>query len=183
MKAILVKYGLIGGFIMAFGFLLSIPLSGSPANYDTMEILGYTSIIIALLAVFFGIKSYRDRQLGGRIQFSKGLLTGIGISAVASAILGLYTFIHIAWIDPDFSQSYSAWEIDKIESSDMSAIEKTEAITSMKELVPKLDSPLIQALIMYGTVFIIGIIVSLISAAILRRDDNNEGAGDFAPVT
>ena len=183
MKGTLVKYGLIGGFIMGFGFMISIPLSGDPPNYDTMEILGYASILIALVAIFFGIKSYRDRQLGGSIQFVKGLLTGIGISAIASAILGLYTFIHIAWIDPEFGQNYSAWEIDKIEASEMSAVEKEEAITSIKELLPALDSPIIQGLIMYGTVFVIGIIVSLISAAILKRDGENEERGDIAPAT
>lgn len=170
MKNTLWKFGLIGGCIMNVLFFLSIPLSGDPPNYNTMEILGYASILLAMLVVFFGIKSYRDRQLGGRLPFSKGFLMGVGISAVASAVLGLYVFIHIAWIDPQFEENYAVWEKQSIEASSATPEEKAVQIAKVDEMLEMTNGPFMQSLFMYGTVFVIGIVVSLISAAILKRD-------------
>ncbi|MCB0711053.1 MAG: DUF4199 domain-containing protein [Ignavibacteriae bacterium] len=175
MKKTVLKYGIIGGLIMAVCFALSVPLSGDPVNYDTMEIIGYGSIILSLIAIFFGIKSYRDQQLGGCLPFRKGVLIGIGISAIASAFLGVYTFIHIAWIDPGFVESYSAWEVEKIESGEMAANEKQKAIQEIEEMKVAYASPLIQGLVMYATVFLMGIVISLISAAILKRGGGDKG--------
>ncbi len=181
MKGTILKFGLISGLVMAVGFMISIPLSGTPTNYDTMEIYGYASMLIAMVVVFFGVKSYRDRQSGGRLKFGRGVLAGVGISAVASLILALYTFVHIAWIDPGFGDGYAAWEINKIEASDMSAEEKTQAIREIEELKPSLDSPLIQGLIMFAMVLVFGIITSLIAAAVLKRE--GEGEATYMPKT
>lgn len=169
MKKTLWKFGLIGGVIMSALFALSVPLAGDPPDYATMEIVGYASILLSLLAVFFGIKSYRDRQPGGRLTFGTGMLLGIGISAVASLVLGLYTFAHIAWFDPGFGEKYSAWEKTRIEASDATPDEKAAQIQQIDELLPLMNNPVVQGLIMFATVLLIGIVISLISTAILKR--------------
>ena len=47
-------------------------------------LLGYLTMIVALTAVFLGVKAYRDKVLGGVIRFLPALGVGLGISAVAS---------------------------------------------------------------------------------------------------
>lgn len=179
MKQAIRKYGLIGGVLMSLLFFLSVPLSGDPPDYGTMQIIGYASILLSLLAVFFGIKSYRDRQPGGRIGFGKGVLAGIGISAIASAVLGLYTFAHIAWLDPQFGENYAAWEKRRIEAGTAAPQEKAERIREIDEMMGMLNSPLWQGLIMWGTVFVIGVGVSLVSAAILKRGGGKGGVAEY----
>ncbi len=171
MKGTVVKYGLIGGLIMSIMFALSVVIAGDPPDYVVMEVIGYASIILALLAVFLGIKSYRDRELGGVISFSKGFGVGTGIAAVASLILGFYTFGHIAWLDPNFEENYTAWAIENVQASDMSATEKSAEIAQIKGMLESTNSPVIQGLIMFATVFIIGLLIALIAAAILKKTE------------
>lgn len=169
MKGTVVKYGLSGGLFMSIMFALSVVIAGDPPNYTVMQAIGYISIILALLAVFLGIKSYRDRELGGVISFSKGFGVGVGIAAIASLILGLYTFAHIAWLDPNFEENYSAWAIENVQTSDMSQVEKAAEIENIQEMLKNTNSPFMQGIIMYATVFVMGLLIALIAAAILKK--------------
>jgi len=47
---------------------------------DKALILGYTSIVLSFLLVFFGIRAYRDNEAGGHISFGKAFGVGICIT-------------------------------------------------------------------------------------------------------
>ena len=170
MKRTILKYGLIGGLIMSGLFAISVVIAGDPPDYVMMEIIGYTSMILAMLAIFFGVKSCRDHLLGGTISFGQGMGVGTGIATVAAAVLGFYTFAHIAWVDPNFEEDYSAWQIETIQQSDMSETEKAEEIQHVEELLTTMNSPFMQGLVMFATVFAMGLVATLITAAILKRN-------------
>ena len=68
---------------------------------------GYLTMIVALTAVFLGIKRYRDKALGGVIRFVPALLVGLGISAVASIFYVIGWEISLAYSGFDFAASYS----------------------------------------------------------------------------
>src|SRR5215469_17248366 len=76
-------YGVIAGLVVGlplFGMTVG-KIGNPPPPYDV--ILGYTIMLVALSAVFAGIKRHRDHDLGGVIGFWRALGLGLGISIVA----------------------------------------------------------------------------------------------------
>src|ERR1043165_378707 len=101
MKKIILTYGLIAGAIVSAMMLISMPLYNKGLiSLDYGELIGYTTMVIALSMVFFGIKSYRDDHQNGAITFGKALQVGLLISVIATV---MYAF---------------AWEISYSQMSD-----------------------------------------------------------------
>ena len=48
-----------------------------PESQGTADVLGYTSILLSALFVFFGIRSYRENAGEGRMTFGRGLAVGL----------------------------------------------------------------------------------------------------------
>ena len=106
LKTILV-YGLIAGVIVAIPMLLQATvLNGHPPLAWSM-VVGYATMLIALSAVFIGIKRYRDVQLGGVIRFWPALALGLGISVVASVMYVFAWEITVAVTHMDFATGYA----------------------------------------------------------------------------
>ena len=64
MKRIVLTFGLISGAILSVMMLITIPFESS-IGYDRGAIIGYTTMVLSFLLVFFGIRSYRDNVAGG----------------------------------------------------------------------------------------------------------------------
>ena len=57
MHKVVLKYGLIAGSIMVTLFAISALLvMENPENYTITEVIGFASIILCLMAIFFGIQ-------------------------------------------------------------------------------------------------------------------------------
>jgi len=142
-----------------------------PEMWEIGEVIGYSSMIIALTAIFFGVKSYREKVLGGKISFSKAFLLGMGISAVASVILGIYVYLLYTVIAPDLSGKMIEIYEEKIKTSGQTQEVIAEQLKQFETEAVMWDNPVLQAFVMLMTVFVIGILVSLVTAAILRRKE------------
>ncbi|MBT8254881.1 MAG: DUF4199 domain-containing protein, partial [Bacteroidia bacterium] len=76
MKSTILKYGiwaLIAGGIL---FLLSL-IVDQDMDYGMRAALGYASIVLSLLFIYFGIRHFRDQENDGMVSFGKAL--GIGV--------------------------------------------------------------------------------------------------------
>src|SRR5260221_9596782 len=92
MKKIVLTFGLISGAIISAMFIITVPLYKSGAlTMGNGEIFGYSTMVISLSLIFFGIKSFRDQYLNGIITFGKAFQTGLLIAGVAAL------FYAIAW--------------------------------------------------------------------------------------
>src|SRR4051812_21595851 len=90
MKKIVIIYGLIAGAIVGTMLIITMPLYESGTlNFDNGELLGYTTMVVALSMVFFGVKSYRDNYSGGTITFGQGAKVGLLITLIASLIYAM----------------------------------------------------------------------------------------------
>ena len=47
-------------------------------------IIGYTTMVLAFLLIFFGVRSYRDNVAGGTVRFGRAFAVGALIAVVAS---------------------------------------------------------------------------------------------------
>ncbi len=171
MQKLVLRYGLIAGAIlvvfMFFSFLL---LGGSEEpNFQLMEIIGYLTMLIALSSIFIGIKKYRDEHLGGVISFAEGFKMGILISLVASILYVLGWLIISNTIAKDFGEQYFNYYIENLKASDLPEQELQERIESFEKNKDLYSNPLVQMGTSFLEIFPLGLIITLISALILRR--------------
>lgn len=164
-------YGLIAGLVMTsswwlFNLLFS---SGEEFDFNQGEIIGYAAMLLALTAVFIGVKNYRDKQLSGIINFKNAFLTGLYIVLVASVIYVVGWMIYYPNFMPDFMDKYAAAQISEMETSGMPAAEIDARKTEMKEWMELYENPVIMAGMTFMEVFPIGLVVALIAAWILKR--------------
>lgn len=167
MKNTVVRYGIYGAITICVLFLSSLTL-GKNLSYSLQEVIGYTSMVVSLLFVFFGIKHYRDKENNGAVSFGKALAIGILISLFAALAFGILDLIYIKYINPDFTTEYYGHMVEQMRNS-LSEAEfkvKLEELEAQKDLF---SSPLMNFLLMSATVLIIGFIISLISGLILQR--------------
>ena len=169
MRKIVITHGLIAGVIVSLMILGSIPLWNSGIlNFENSEIVGYTTIVIALSMVFFGIKSCRDYHFGGSISFWQGVKIGLIITLIGSVIYVL------AW---EISQSLMPGFTDRMwqhfaddakkEAQDEAKLKAAlQQIETWKELY---KNPLLRFGMTLMEIFPVGILITLISAAILRK--------------
>src|SRR5687768_13089385 len=83
MKKTVLTFGLIAGAILSAMMLITLPFHDA-IGWERGEIVGYTSMVLAFLLVFFGVRSYRDNVGGGRVGFGRAFAVGSLIAVVAS---------------------------------------------------------------------------------------------------
>ncbi len=172
MKQIVLKYGLISGAILAIlmagGFYL---YSNEIVDMSSGELIGYASMVLAFLLVFFGIRSYRDDVEQGSITFGRAFKVGILITLVTCGIYVVAWEIIYFGFASNFTEIYSAHVLDGMRAdgaTEQAIIEMKAEIERFAELY---QNPLINSAITFMEVFPVGLVMTLISAAILRRSD------------
>ena len=151
MKNVIVKFGIYGFLFALVVFLLALSL-GQSLEFSTQEAIGYITMVASLSFIFFGIKHYRDKVGDGRLSFRRGVLIGLLIAALTGLGIALADFIYLSFINPDFFEEYTA-------------VMRNEGY---KGEIPDYGNG-IMAVVMFLTVMIIGLIISIISALILQR--------------
>ncbi len=167
MKKTIIRYGLYSLLAAAVLFLLALVL-GKGASYSTQEVIGYTTMVVSLTFVFFGIKHYRDRENDGKISFGKALLIGFLISLFAGVGFGIVDYIYTTWINPDFAQEYLTGITAEMKAT-LPADEFETAKAELEQQMEQYSGSGFWAFIMFATVAVIGLVISVISALILQR--------------
>lgn len=165
----LLKYGLISGVIVGLSLLaVSLAYDGQPPPTYGMA-LGYTSMLVALTAVFVGVKHHRDHALGGVIRFWPAFGLGLGISVVAGVLYALSWELAMVLIDQDFAKMFGDMMLDRARSQGLQgdalarAAERAESFTAMYR------NPLVRLPMSFAEIFPVGLLVSLVSALVLRN--------------
>ena len=84
MRKIVLTFGLIGGAILAAMMLMTFPFQ-EQIGFDKGVYVGYTTMVLAFLMVYFGVQSYRDNVAGGSLTFGRAFKVGLLISLVIMA--------------------------------------------------------------------------------------------------
>jgi hypothetical protein len=168
MKKIVLTFGLISGAMLSAMMLATMPFVDK-IGHDKGEILGYATIVLASLMVFFGVRSYRENVGGGRLTFGRGFAVGILITLISSAFyVGTWEVVYHKWM-PDFAEKYAANMVERAKASGASQqkIEATER--EAEKLKVMYDNPAIVVIMTFMEVFPVGLAVTLASAGILRK--------------
>src|SRR5436190_13591831 len=113
MGKIIVTFGLIAGFILSAMMVVTMLLLHDTIGFDKGEIIGYTTMVVAFLMVFFGVRSYRDNVVGGDISFGRAFRVGISIALLASTCYVVTWEVIYYRFMPDFGEKYAAAMVAK----------------------------------------------------------------------
>lgn len=151
MNSVGIKYGLYG---LVFSLLLFLGMLyfGMGLDFNTQEVLGYLTILVSLSFVYFGIRHFRDKVNNGKLPFGKGFLIGVLITLFTAIGIAIADYIYTTAIYPEFFDDYAK-------------MMREQGFTGE---IPDYGSGFM-ALIMYLTVVLIGLVVSLIASLILKR--------------
>lgn len=172
MKKTVLKYGLIGGAIMAAWtavvFPLAVKLRGM-GGVAFSQVVGYSAMVLAFVAIFMGVRSYRENVGGGAITFGRAFKVGILIALIASTCYVVGWEIAYWGFLPDFGDKYAAMTLEKMRA-DGEPAEKIAAMEKqMAQFTEWYKNPILNVLITFTEVFPVGLLVALVSAAILRK--------------
>ncbi len=170
MKKIVLTFGLISGAISSLMMLLTLPFVDR-ISFDKMELIGYTTIVVSFLMVFFGIRSYRENVGGGRITFGKAFKVGILITLITCAFYVITWEVIYFTIAPDFVDKYAAHVIEKARASGATEETLNAQIEQMETFKKWYANPFVNVAFTLMEPLPIGLLISLISAAILRRKE------------
>ena len=174
MKKIVLTFGLISGGIISAMTAIMLPLClNGTIDLGFSEIIGYTSMVLAFLMVFFGIRSYRDNVSTGTVTFGKAFQVGILITLVTCAVYVIAWEIVYYNFLPDFADRFATLTIQRMRDNGASDAELVKATQDMARFKELYKNPLINVAFTFLEIFPVGLIVTLISAAILRRKPGN----------
>ncbi|HEX2719250.1 MAG TPA: DUF4199 domain-containing protein [Gemmatimonadaceae bacterium] len=173
MKRIVLIYGLIAGAILSATFLITLPFHDA-IGFDHAMVVGYTSMVLAFLLIYFGVRSYRDNVLGGTIRFGRALGTGLLIAAVAGmCYVAMWQVVYYNFI-PDYLDKYQAHVLEKAraEGATEEAIARQRA--EMEDFARMYQNPAVNAAVTFLEPLPVSLLMALISAGVLSR---RRGAG------
>ena len=181
MKKIVICYGLASGAVlMAVSAILTPLCLNGTINFNHNEVLGYSAMVLSFLLVFFGIRSYRDNVAGGVISFGKAFQVGILITLITCAIYVITWEIAYFNFFPDFLDKYSAHTLERLRTSGASAAEIQEKTAQLAMMAKYYDNVFFNMAITLMEILPVGLIMTLISAAIARRKTPRDGTAASA---
>lgn len=171
MKSTVYRYGLyamLALVLISFGafFLLK------NAGLGLQEAAGYLSMLLSMIFVFLGIRHFRNNVNDGYLSFGQGLKIGVLIVIIPAVAFGLFDLLYTEVINPTWKEDYYSKYIENLRKS-VAAEKLDSAIKKAEKEKEMFSNPAFQFLLMGGTVFIIGFIVSIISSLTLRRSKTN----------
>jgi hypothetical protein len=182
MKKTVLTFGLISGAISSLLMVATLPFAHR-IGFNKALIVGYTTIVLSFLLVFFGIRSYRDNVANGQITFKKAFAVGISITLISCIFYVVtweilyFNFMH------DFMDNYGADTIEKLKASGASPAAVQVQVEQLKKLKEQYENPLFNSLMTFIEPFPIGIAITLISAAVLRKKAQSRPAPSPLPAS
>ena len=182
MKKIVLTFGLIAGVMISVLMDSSLLLADKIGSGHSM-ILGYTIMVASFLLIYFGIRSYRDNNLAGQISFGRAFACGILIALITTVCyVATWEVLYFNFM-PHFMDGYFAAQIQKVQSSGLDAATIAAQVASIRRSQQSYQNPFINMAYTFIEPLPVGILITLISAAMLRRKAPVEPAGASAVMS
>jgi len=163
-------FGFISGGVLALLTATLLPLCfNGTLDFENSAPIGYSAMVLSFLGVFFGIRSYRENVAGGTISFGRAFKVGILIALVTCGIYVVgWEIVYWGFI-PDFGDRYAALSLERMRAKGATADELAKAEQQMEQFKKLYKNPLFNVGVTFLEVFPLGLVMSLISAGILRK--------------
>jgi hypothetical protein len=162
-------YGLLSGLVVSGVIVTGLAIGGHDSGIFGTIWFGYLVMLVALTFIFVGVKRYRDVERGGTIRFLPAFVLGLGIAAVAGIAYVCVWELYEASTGYRFMDEYIAAMIRDRQAEGASAAEIARQLSEMDDMRTSYANPLLRIPMVFLEIFPVGLIVALISAALLRN--------------
>ena len=163
----IVTYGGLSGAVIIATMMAGI-LLGSGSFFSSM-VFGYTVMLVALTFIFVGVKRYRDVEQGGVIRFGQAFALGLGIAVMAGVVYVGVWEAYLAISGVDYIDKYITGVMAANERNGMSGPALEAARQEMETLREQYGHLWFRLPMTFMEIFPVGLLVALVSAAVLRN--------------
>lgn len=176
MKKTVLTFGLISGVLSSGMMLATVPFMHKLSSSKGL-VIGYTAIVLSFLLVYFGIRSYRDNVGNGHITFTKAFAVGISITLISCLFyVATWEIVYFNFLPRDFMDKYGTQTIEKLKASGASPAVVEAKTQQLKKFKEQYENPLFNSLMTFIEPFPIGLVITLFSAAVLRKKAQSQPA-------
>ena len=130
MRKVVLTFGLLAGAVLSATMLVALRFH-EQIGFDRGALVGYSSMVVAFLMIYFGVRSYRDTVAGGHVGFGRALAVGLLITLVAtSCYVATWQVVYYGFM-PDFMEKYAAYALERARAAGASAEELARVDSSV----------------------------------------------------
>jgi Protein of unknown function (DUF4199) len=168
MKKTVLTFGLIAGVMISVLMGGSLLIANRIGTAHSM-LLGYTIMVASFLLIYFGIRSYRDNTLAGQISFGRAFACGILITLITCVCyVAMWEVLYFNFM-PHFMDSYFAAQIHQVQTSGLDPATTAARVAAIHRSQQLYQNPLVNMAYTFMEPLPVGLLITLISAAVLRR--------------
>ena len=123
----------------------------------------FVSLLLLIVCIVVGTRSYRDHYLNGEITYLQALGVGVAISVSTGVVYAVYNLISISWLYPNFLDEVVRARMGQAGAQDSFAAMRAE-VSAAGIAVPNLIR-----------LTVVGSILSLASSLFLKRRSGSTG--------
>ncbi|MFL5594813.1 MAG: DUF4199 domain-containing protein [Gemmatimonadaceae bacterium] len=173
MKKTVWTFGLISGAVASALMAATIPFQDE-AGFNHSLVLGYATMVLSFLLIYFGVRSYRDNVGRGTIGFGRALAVGSLIGLIASmCYVATWEVMYFKFM-PDFMTKYGAHELEKARASGASEASLAQKKAELDKFEKMYQNPAINAAFTILEPLPVALVVALVSAGVLSRKKRRE---------
>ena len=175
MRRLVFRYGLIGGAITSVLMVLAMRFQDE-IGFEYGVYVGYASMVLAFMMVYFGVRSYRENVAGGTISFGRAFKVGILITAVTIACyVATWQVVYYKFM-PDFGDKYTAYVLEDARRKGATEAELAARTAEMEKAWELYANPLVNIAFTTLEPLPVGLLFTLITAGLLSRKRREERA-------
>src|SRR3954471_4438311 len=165
----MIAYGTIAGLVVGVPLtMLTLSMDGDHMMKWGM-LVGYATMLLAFTPIFIAIKQRRDGEGGGVIRFWPAFGLGVGIAFVAGLFYVAAWEIGSGLSGGDFAATYANAMIAQQKAAGVSGEALARYTAEMADFRRSYANPLFRLPMTFIEIFPVGVLVSLVAAALLRN--------------
>lgn len=168
MRKVVLTFGLIGGAVLAAMMLATIPFQDQ-IGFDRGAIIGYTTMVLAFLMVYFGVRSYRDNVAGGALTYGQAFKVGLLITAVITVCYVVTWQVIFYTLMPDFLEKYTAFALEKARLAGATEAALATQARDLADFSTMYKNPLVNIAFSFLEPLPVGVVFTLVTAGVLGR--------------
>src|SRR4051794_31215375 len=144
MKKTVWTFGLISGAIISILMAATIPFQDE-IGFDHSLVVGYATMVLSFLLIYFGVRSYRDNVAGGTVRFGRAFAVGALIAVISSVCyVATWEVMYFKFM-PDFLTKYQAHQLDQARAGGASEVALAKQKADGDKLAVMYKNPLINS--------------------------------------
>jgi hypothetical protein len=176
MKKTVWTFGLISGAIISILMAVTIPFQDE-LGLDHSLLFGYTTMVLAFLLIYFGVRSYRDNVRGGSVRFGRAFAVGALIALISSlCYVATWEVMYFKFM-PDFLTKYQAQALEKARAGGASEGALAKQKAEAEKMAEMYKNPVINSAMTLVEPLPVGLVIALVSAGILSRARKRDPEG------